>query len=67
MEGATITVPRTGPHWIVTENGAVNLKGRSMWERAELLISIADPAFQDDLVREAERMGLWKTSSKVTY
>jgi acyl-CoA hydrolase len=38
-----------------------------MWERAELLISIADPAFQDDLVREAERMGLWKTSSKVTY
>ena len=67
MEGAVCTVPRTGPHWIVTENGAVCLKGRSMWERAELLISIADPEFQDDLVREAERMGLWKTSSKVTY
>lgn len=67
MEGATCTVPRTGPHFIVTENGAVNLKGRSMWERAELLISIAAPEFQDDLVREAERMGLWKTSSKVTY
>ena len=67
MEGAVCTVPRTGPHYIVTENGAVCLKGRSMWERAELLISIADPEFQDDLVREAERMGLWKTSSKVTY
>ena len=67
MEGATCTVPRTGPHYIVTENGAVCLKGRSMWERAERLISIADPEFQDDLVREAERMGLWKTTSKITY
>lgn len=65
-EGCTVTVPRTGPHYIVTEYGAVNLKGRSMWERAELLISIAHPKFQDELVKEAEKMGLWKTSSKIT-
>jgi acyl-CoA hydrolase len=51
----------------VTEFGAVNLKGKSTWERAELLISIAHPDFQDELVKEAEKMGIWKNSSKVVY
>jgi acyl-CoA hydrolase len=41
------------------------LKGKSTWERAELLISIAHPDFRDELVKEAERMGIWKNSSKV--
>ena len=50
---------------MVTEYGAVNLKGKSTYERAELLISIAHPDFRDELIREAERMGIWKNSSKV--
>jgi itaconate CoA-transferase len=33
----------------VTEHGAVNLRGRTLRERAELLISIADPAFRGEL------------------
>lgn len=49
---------------IVTEYGDVDLKGKSTWERAELLISIAHPDFRDDLIKEAEQMGIWKNSSK---
>jgi acyl-CoA hydrolase len=64
-EGTIVSVPRSASHYIVTEYGAVNLKGKSTWERAELLISIAHPDFRDDLTRQAERMGIWKTSSKV--
>lgn len=66
-EGSIVSAPRSASHYIVTEFGAVNLKGKSTWERAELLISIAHPDFQDDLVKEAEKMGIWKKSSKVLY
>lgn len=64
-EGSIVSVPRSATHYVVTEYGAVNLKGKSTWERAELLISIAHPEFQDELVKEAEKMGIWKNSSKV--
>lgn len=66
-EGSIVSAPRSASHYIVTEFGAVNLKGKSTWERAELLISIAHPDFQDDLIKEAEKMGIWKNSSKVLY
>jgi 4-hydroxybutyrate CoA-transferase len=36
-------------HWVVTEHGAVNLHGRSVGERARLLISIAHPDFRSEL------------------
>ena len=58
-------MPRSATNFVVTEYGAVNLKGKSTYERAELLISIAHPDFRDELIREAERMGIWKNSSKV--
>lgn len=66
-EGSIVSAPRSATHYIVTEFGAVNLKGKSTWERAELLISVAHPDFQDTLVKEAEQMGIWKNSSKVLY
>ncbi len=47
--GSVVTTPRHQVHWVATEHGAVNLFGRSDKERAELLISIADPAFRDEL------------------
>lgn len=62
--GAIVTTPRMATNYIVTEYGAVDLKGKSTWERAELLISIAHPDFRDGLIKEAERMGIWKNSSK---
>jgi len=51
---------------VVTEYGIANMKGKSTWQRAEALISIAHPDYRDELVKEAEKMGIWKKSSKVT-
>jgi itaconate CoA-transferase len=45
-------------HFLVTEYGAVNLKGKSTRERALEIISIAHPRFRDDLLKEAENMRL---------
>jgi len=41
--GAGVVTSRGHIHWVVTEFGAVHLHGRSVRERAELLISIAHP------------------------
>lgn len=43
------TLPRTDIDVVVTEHGVADLRGRSVMERAERLIAIADPAFHDDL------------------
>jgi len=39
--------------YVVTEYGIVNLKGKSVPERALALISIAHPDFRETLLREA--------------
>jgi acyl-CoA hydrolase len=57
--GTITTLPRTITHYIVTEYGMVNLKGKSTWERAEALISIAHPDFREELIKEAEKMKIW--------
>jgi itaconate CoA-transferase len=56
--GTVVTSPRMDTHYLVTEYGVVNLKGKSTRERALEIISIAHPAFRDDLLREAEDMHL---------
>jgi acyl-CoA hydrolase len=48
-----ITTPRTDVMYVVTEYGVVNLKGKSVPERARALISIAHPDFRDELERQA--------------
>lgn len=63
--GAIVTTPRMATNYIVTEFGAADLKGKTTWERAELLIGIAHPDFRDDLIKAAEKMGIWKNSSKL--
>ncbi|MGP1392728.1 MAG: acetyl-CoA hydrolase/transferase family protein [Candidatus Cryptobacteroides sp.] len=56
--GAGVVTPRSDAHWIVTEFGAVDLYGKSLQERAKLLISIAHPDDREKLDREAfERFG----------
>lgn len=44
-----VTTPRNDVHIVVTEYGAVDLRGKSVRERAEALISIAHPRFRDEL------------------
>lgn len=57
-EGAGVVTPRSDAHWVVTEYGAVDLYGRSIQERAKLLISIAHPEDRESLDRAAfERFG----------
>ena len=56
--GAGVVTPRADAHWIVTEYGAVDLYGKSLQERAKLMISIAHPDDREALDRAAfERFG----------
>ena len=54
-EGSGVVTTRGHVHWIVTEYGAVNLHGKSLRERAELLTSIAHPDFRAELTKAARR------------
>jgi acyl-CoA hydrolase len=51
--GNVVTTPRTDVMYVVTEYGLVNLKGKSVSERAKALIGIAHPDFRETLAREA--------------
>jgi len=48
-QGSVVTLSRNDVDYVVTEYGIVNLRGRSLKERAERLISIAHPDFRDEL------------------
>ncbi len=66
VPGCIVSTPRMAAHYIVTEYGAVNLKGKTTRQRAELIISIAHPDFREELIKSAEKLGIWKTTSKFT-
>ena len=51
--GAGVVTPRADIQWVVTEYGAVNLYGKSLQERARLLMGIAHPDDREMLDREA--------------
>ncbi|MFI3317615.1 MAG: acetyl-CoA hydrolase/transferase C-terminal domain-containing protein [Rikenellaceae bacterium] len=56
--GAGVVTTRSHINWFVTEFGAVNLYGKSLQERARLLISVAHPSAQEELDKAAfERYG----------
>ncbi len=63
-EGAIVTTPRTAVSHVVTEHGIISLKGKTTWQRAEALISVADPAFRDELILAASKLGIWRQSNK---
>lgn len=54
--GSGVVTTRFQTNWVVTEYGAVNLRGKNMLERAKLLTSIAAPQFREELDRAAFEM-----------
>ena len=57
-QGNVITTTRSDMMYVVTEFGIVNLKGKSVPERAKAMISIAHPNFREELERSAYECGL---------
>jgi len=51
--GNIVTTPRSDVMYVVTEYGMVNLKGKSVAERARALIAIAHPDYREELERAA--------------
>ncbi len=62
--GSIVTDTRANTHYLVTEYGKVCLKGLSTWERTEKIIGIAHPDFREELIKEAEKMHIWRRSNK---
>ncbi len=56
--GAAVSLSRNDVDWLVTEHGAVNLRGTGLTERCRRIISVAHPKFRDDLTREAIALGI---------
>lgn len=58
LEGSGVVTTRSNMHWMVTEYGAVHLYGKTLQERAKLIISIAHPDHREMLDKAAfERYG----------
>ena len=55
--GAAVSLSRNDVDYIVTEYGAVRLRGTNIKERVELLISVAHPKFRDELRKRALEIG----------
>src|SRR5579859_6874872 len=51
--GNIVTTPRSDVMYLVTEFGMVNLKGKSVAERAKAIIGLAHPDFREELERQA--------------
>ncbi|MFA5520101.1 MAG: acetyl-CoA hydrolase/transferase C-terminal domain-containing protein, partial [Spirochaetota bacterium] len=50
--------------YIVTEYGAEQMAGMPTWVRAEKMINLAHPDFRDQLIKDAEKMRVWRRSNK---
>lgn len=55
--GAAVSLSRNDIDYLVTEYGVVNLKGRTIKERVELIVSIAHPKFREELREQAKEVG----------
>jgi acyl-CoA hydrolase len=55
--GAAVTTPRQEVHYLVSEFGVAQLKGKSVKERALAMIGLAHPNFRPWLTDEARRLG----------
>lgn len=56
--GTAVTTLRSDVQYVVTEFGCVNLKILTMRDRVQAMISLAHPAFREQLTEEAKASGL---------
>ncbi|HID52578.1 MAG TPA: 4-hydroxybutyrate CoA-transferase, partial [Anaerolineae bacterium] len=56
-EGSGVVTTRNDVHYIVTEYGVASLYGKTVRQRAQELINIAAPQFQDELRFSARKLG----------
>ena len=56
-EGTAVTLHRSYTDHIVTEHGIARLRGRTVRERTQALISVADPRFRAELTAQARKLG----------
>ncbi len=57
--GAAVTLSRNDVDYIVTEYGAVRLRGLDLFDRVERMISIAHPKLREQLYQEAIAAGIY--------
>ena len=57
-EGACVTTSRNDVHYIVTEYGIADLRGKTVKQRAQSLINIAHPSFRGQLTEKAQEVNL---------
>jgi 4-hydroxybutyrate CoA-transferase len=55
-QGAGITTGRNHVRFVVTEHGVAELYGKTIRQRAQALINVADPQFRDELTRQAKEL-----------
>lgn len=55
ISSGVVTTARSDVGLVVTEHGVADLRGRTLRERAEALVAVADPAFRDELARAVPR------------
>ena len=51
-----VTTTRNDVRWVITEYGTANLQGKSLTERAKLLIHLAAPQFREGLEKDFWQM-----------
>lgn len=57
-EGAVVTLSRNDVHYVVTEYGVADLRGKTVRERAQALIKVAHPVHRDNLTMFARKHNL---------
>ena len=57
--GSVVSISRNVVDYVVTEYGIAHLRGKSVRQRRDALISIAHPDFRDDLRKEADKLMIW--------
>lgn len=65
--GAGVVTSRADVHYVVTQYGIAYLHGKTLRERAEALIAIADPRFQAELEDFAVRSHYMERKAAVQY